>query len=507
MKQYQTRKHVDVAIVGTGFSGLGMAIQLKNRGRDDFVVLEAADELGGTWRDNHYPGCACDVPSHLYSFSFEPNPDWSRMFAPQAEILEYLRHCADKYGIKPHIRYRARVDSAHWDAAAQRWHIRTADGRQLSARVLVSGIGGLSRPVYPDIPGIESFKGKQFHSQQWDHDYDLAGKRVAVIGTGASAIQFVPQIAPQVSQLKLFQRTPPWIIPKPDRALRWAEKQLFKRLPATQTALRTAIYWQMEARALGFVVDPRLMKLAERWARSHLRKQVPDRTLRDKLKPDYTIGCKRILISNDYYPALSRENVEVVTGGPQEIRAHSVVDQDGHEHEVDAIIFGTGFAATDPIGPLEIRGVNGTDLRDEFSRTGTEAYLGTTVAGFPNLFLLTGPNTGLGHNSMVYMIESQVAYVLDALKTMERRQSESVEVLRSRQETYNETLHGSSAPSVWQSGGCRSWYLDENGKNVTLWPGFTWQFRRKTARFNAADYQLSDRGRSGVAAPGKPAAA
>lgn len=488
-----THEHIDVAIIGTGFSGLGMAIKLKQSGNNDFVVLEAASDLGGTWRDNHYPGCACDVQSHLYSFSFEPNPNWSRMFAPQPEIWAYLRHCAKKYQITSHIRYNARVDGAQWDETAQAWHIRTADGKTLSARVLVSGIGGLSRANTPDIKGLEKFNGEVFHSQQWHHDYPLAGKKVAVIGTGASAIQFVPKIAPEVAELKLFQRTPPWIIAKPDRAITWAEHTLFKRLPAAQLALRNAIYWQLESRAVGFVINPRLMKLAERWARSHIRKQVSDPALRKKVTPDYTIGCKRILISDDYYPALGRDNVDLVTDGIREIKANSIVTADGAEHQVDAIIFGTGFAATDPLGPLQITGSDGVDLREEFMRTGTEAYLGTTVAGFPNLFMLTGPNTGLGHNSMVFMIESQVAYVMDALKTMQKKDLAAIEVRRGIQEKYNAKLQSGSTNSVWKAGGCQSWYLDASGKNVTLWPGFTWQFRRQTACFKPGEYRLTQR--------------
>lgn len=486
----QRSADVHVAIIGTGFAGLGMAIKLKQSGDDDFVVLEAADDLGGTWRDNHYPGCACDVQSHLYSFSFEPNPEWSRMFAPQPEIWAYLRRCAEKYGITGHIRYNSRVSGAEWDAGANRWHIRTEGGDRYTAQVVVSGIGGLSRPSIPALKGLDKFKGKAFHSQQWDHDYDLTDKRVAVIGTGASAIQFVPQIAPQVAKLHLFQRTPPWIVPKPDRAITWAEKQLFKRLPAAQLAARNALYWQLESRALGFVVDTRLMALAEREARSHLRKQVPDRDLRKRLTPDYKLGCKRVLISDDYYPALSRDNVELVTDGIKEIRAHSVVTADGKEHEVDAIIFGTGFAATDPIGPMKIRGTGGADLRETFRASGTEAYLGTSVAGFPNLFLLTGPNTGLGHNSMVYMIESQVAFVMDALKTMRRKELLAVEVRGEAQEEYNRWLHGKAKDAIWSAGGCNSWYLDENGKNVTLWPGFTWDFRRRTRKFPVAAFTV-----------------
>ncbi len=480
----------EVVIVGSGFSGLGMAIRLKQSGQHSFVVLEQADEVGGTWRDNHYPGCACDVQSHLYSFSFEPNPDWSRMYASQPEILAYQRHCADKYRIRPHIRFNAAVQSACWDDEQGLWRVRTGAGETLTARSMVSAIGGLSRPAYPAIRGLNRFQGPAFHSQQWDHGCDLRGKRVAVIGTGASAIQFVPQIAPRVKELKLFQRTAPWVLPKPDRAISRRERLLFRLLPQTQRAVRKAIYWHLETTAAGFTINPRLMKLAERWGRQHIRRHIQDPALRARVTPDFTPGCKRILLSNDYYPALARDNVEVVCDGIQEVRAHSIVTADGVEHEVDVLIFGTGFQATDPIGPLELRGRNGLNLRDYFSARGTQAYLGTMMSGFPNLFLLLGPNTGLGHNSIIYMIESQVQLVLDTLRTMRRRGLRSVEPRPDRQAAYNEELQDRLAGTVWSQGGCKSWYMDETGRNVTLWPGFTWQFRRLTRRFQIEAYRV-----------------
>ena len=335
-------------IVGTGFAGLGMAIKLKQSGERDFLVLEKAGEVGGTWRDNHYPGCACDVQSHLYSFSFEPNPGWSRMFSPQPEIWAYLRQCAAKHGLYPHIRFQAELSEARWDEEARLWRLKTGDGQRLAARVLVSGTGGLSRPAYPTgIKGLGTFAGKTFHSQDWDHGYDLRGKRVAVIGTGASAIQFVPQIQKQVARLDLYQRTPPWIVPKPDRPISDGERRLFRRLPLAQKLYRTAIYWMLEARVLGFAINPKLMKLIQRIALAHIHRQVKDPALRAKLTPDYVIGCKRVLISNDYYPALAQPNVEVVTDGIREVRAHGIVGADGVERKIDAIIFGTGFHAVD----------------------------------------------------------------------------------------------------------------------------------------------------------------
>jgi cation diffusion facilitator CzcD-associated flavoprotein CzcO len=478
-------------IVGTGFAGLGMAIQMKKAGMDDFIILESAGDVGGTWRDNHYPGCACDVQSHLYSFSFEPNPDWSRMFAPQPEIWAYLRKVTDKYGLRPYIRFNSGLSSARWDETNGVWHITTSDGQNITAQVLISGMGGLSRAAYPSIKGLETFKGKAFHSQDWAHDYDLSGKRVAVFGTGASAIQFVPQVQKKAARVDLYQRTPPWIMPKPDRQISKAERFLFKRFPAAQQAFRNAIYWQLESRVLGFVINPRLMKLVERVARSHIRKQIKDPALREKVTPNYTIGCKRVLISDDYYPALAQNNVDVITSGIQEVKANSVITSDGVEREVDTIIFGTGFHATDPLPSKMIYGRDGVDIMDAW-KDGPEAYKGTTVTGFPNLFMIVGPNVGLGHNSMVYMIESQIAYVLGAMKLMQEQGLKSVDVKPDAQAEFNRDIQSQLGSAVWSSGGCKSWYLHpKTGKNVTLWPGFTWQFRRKLKAFDAQAYQLA----------------
>jgi len=487
-----------VLIVGTGFAGLCMAIKLREAGITDFVVLERASEPGGTWRDNNYPGCACDVQSHLYSFSFELNPDWSRMFARQPEIKAYLAHCVEKYELAQHIRYGATVNEARFDDAASVWRVRTEDGRSFSARFLVSGMGGLSTPAYPDVKGLSNFKGKTFHSADWDHAYDLKGKRVAVIGTGASSIQFVPQIAKEVAQLDLYQRTPPWIMPKADRAISGREQRLFRKYPIAQKAVRAGIYALMESRALGFVVNPKLLTLAERFARSYIARKIADPVLRAKVTPDFAFGCKRVLISNDYYPALTRPNVDVLTDGIREVRAHSIVGNDGVEREVDAIIYGTGFKAQDPMPRGTIFGRQGLDLMDAWDN-GLEAYLGTTIHGFPNLFMLVGPNTGLGHNSMVYMIESQVHYVMECLKTMRRRKLIEVEPKRDVQSAFNLKLQERHSKTIWTSG-CKSWYLDKNGKNTTLWPGFTFQFRAATRTFGTADYTLTAAARSKTAA-------
>ncbi len=484
----QARTDVDVAIVGSGFSGLGMAIALEKAGRRSYVVLEKGDDVGGTWRENTYPGCACDVPSHLYSFSFEPNPGWSRMFPTQPEILDYLRRCAAKYGVRPKLRLGARLERAVFDEAEQRWELALAGGERLRARVLVSGMGGLHEPALPRIPGLERFTGVSFHSARWHHDVDLAGKRVGVIGTGASAIQFVPQIAPLARSLALFQRTPPWIVPKLDRPIRAFERRLFERVPAWMTLFRGSIYCRMELGALGFVVNPRFMRAAQRIAERHLTAQVADPALRAKLLPEYTIGCKRILIANDYYPALQRENVELVTDPIAEIAAGAIATRDGRSRELDVIIYGTGFRPF-ALGAVEVIGRAGRSLQAEWADA-AQAHLGITVAGYPNLFFLMGPNTGLGHNSMVYMIESQIAYVMDALRQLDRYDARSLETRAAAQEAYNAALQGRIAHTVWSSG-CKSWYIGESGRNATLWPGFTFEYRRRVREVNLAEHQLA----------------
>ncbi|MFE8071743.1 NAD(P)/FAD-dependent oxidoreductase [Marinobacteraceae bacterium S3BR75-40.1] len=486
-------KHTRVAIIGTGFSGLGMAIRLKQSGENDFRVFEKEAGVGGTWRVNHYPGCACDVQSHLYSYSFEPNPEWTRMFAPQKEIKGYLEHCAEKYRVLPHIHFNTALASAAWDNSDKLWRLTTQDGEQYTANVVVSGMGGLAIPAYPNIPGIDSFKGKTFHSQDWDHDYDLKGKRVAVIGTGASAIQFVPQIQPQLEQLDLYQRTPPWILPKPDRPITENERRLFRHLPFTQKGIRAAIYCALEVRVLGMAVDPRIMKLAERWALKYLRSEVADPVMRKQLTPDYAIGCKRILMSNDYYQALVQPNLNLITDGIERITEDGIITKTGEHRKVDAIIFGTGFKATDPVPKGLIKGDRGQDL-NEIWQDGPESYKGSTVSGFPNFFMLMGPNTGLGHSSMVYMIESQIQYALDALNYMRKEHVRAVDVKPEKQHSYSERVQN-VGHSVWTEGGCSSWYLHpKTGKNVTLWPGFTFRYRQQTRHFDKEAYRI-DTGR------------
>jgi cation diffusion facilitator CzcD-associated flavoprotein CzcO len=479
-----------IVIIGSGFAGLGMAIQLKKAGLHDFVILEKDDDLGGTWRDNRYPGCACDVPSHMYSFSYELNPGWSRMFAPRQEIWDYLRHCVDKYGIAPHIRYGTAVESLEWNDHERHWCVTLTDGETLTPKAVISGIGALHVPSVPTIPGAERFAGTMFHSADWDQACDLTGKRVAVIGTGASAVQFVPRIAEDAARLHVFQRTPPWIQPKPDVVLPGWTRGVFRHVPGAQRAFRNTIYWALETRAVGFTIAPKLMAPQERLARAHIERQIEDPELRAKVTPGYTIGCKRILLSSDYYPALTKPHVDVVTEAIAEITETGLVTADGTAYDADVIIYGTGFKVTDALAEQRIVGRNGLKIQEAWAN-GIEAHHGITVAGFPNLFLLLGPNTGLGHNSVVFMIESQVQHVLSCLRLLSAKKAEVIEVRPGAQRRYNDRLQQRLRKAVWSEGGCVSWYLDDQGVNRTLWPGFTFEYWARTRRARSRDYELT----------------
>jgi cation diffusion facilitator CzcD-associated flavoprotein CzcO len=481
--------HVRVAIVGSGFAGLGMAIKLKQQfGLEDFVVLERRDDVGGTWHVNTYPGCQCDVPSHLYSFSFAPNPDWSRAFSMQPEIGAYLKRCATDFDIRRHLHTHCDVESMAWDEERSRWLVETSKG-SFEADVIVSGVGGLSEPSIPALPGIERFEGERWHSAEWNHEHDLSGERVAVIGTGASAIQFVPRIQPKVAALTVFQRTPPWIMPHPDHAIDPRVKRALRRMPPLQRLLRDAIYWSREAFVFGFM-HPKLMQHGpERIARRHLARQVPDPALRRKLTPGYRMGCKRVLISDDYLPALQQDNVDLVTDPIAEVRERSIVTRDGTEHPVDTIIYGTGFKIMDMPIADRVRGIGDRRLADVWAGT-PQAHRGITITGFPNFFMLLGPNTGLGHTSVVFMIEAQIAYVADALRTLQERGLAVAEVRREAQEASTRAVQEKLKGTVWSTGGCASWYLDDHGRNAVIWPGSTWPYKRMTLRFDAESYDL-----------------
>ena len=483
------RRDFHVAILGAGFGGLGMAIRLKQTGVEDFVVFERDEEVGGTWWANTYPGCQCDVPSHLYSYSFALNPEWTRTYPLQPEIRDYLRDCADRYGVRPHLRLGCTVERAEWDDEAELWRLETSDGT-FTAQMFIAAPGPLSEPRIPDLPGMEDFRGTVFHTARWNHDHDLTGRKVAVVGTGASAIQTVPRIQPLAVLVTVFQRTPPWVVPHRDRPLTGFEHELYRRLPAAQRTARTAVYLGRELLVTGLVYRPRRMNLVQKAAEAHLARQVPDPDLRAKLTPDYVLGCKRILPSNEWYPAITQPNVELVPSAVTEIRPDGVVGADGVLHEADTLIFATGFHVTDAPFAQFIRGRDGQRL-DDLWQGSPQAYRGGAVPGFPNLFWMIGPNTGLGHNSMVFMIEAQLNYLLAALETMERRGASQIEVRQDAYEAYNAHLQERLAGTVWNTGGCSSWYLYANGRNATIWPDFTFRYWRQTRRFDEPAYVLT----------------
>lgn len=484
-------RRVKTIIIGGGFSGLGLAIRLSQQGRDDFLVLERGSDVGGTWRDNTYPGAACDVPSHLYSYSFALNPDWSRSFSRQGEIQQYIQSVAKKYQVYDKHVFDCDVTSARWNNDTSRWEVESSKG-SFVAETVVSAVGALCEPALPDIKGINDFQGETCHSARWNHDADLTGKRVAIIGTGASSIQIVPAIADKVAHLDVYQRTAPWVLPRMDRPYTKVERLAFKHVPGFQRLSRAAIYAARETQVVGLAKFPPLMQAFELIAKAKLRAEVRDPELRAKVTPDFRIGCKRMLISNNYYPAISRANVDVVTDGIAEVRANSIVTKDGTEREIDALIVATGFHVTDSPTYDTIAGRDGRTLSEVFDEIGQQAYKGATIANFPNLFFLLGPNVGLGHTSMVYMIESQLNYIADALATVDKLGLQTVEVRRDVQDEFNKDLQRKLSKSVWLNGGCASWYLDKHGNNTTLWPDFTFEFRRLTKSFDVDAYQTTN---------------
>ncbi|MFE0043211.1 flavin-containing monooxygenase [Streptomyces albireticuli] len=482
-------EHTRVAVIGSGFGGLGAAVRLRREGITDFVVLERADSIGGTWRDNSYPGCACDVPSHLYSFSFAPNPRWPRNFSGQPHIRAYLEHVADTFGIRPHLRLGCEVRGLRWDAGRLLWEIDTAAGPR-TADVVVSACGPLSDPSVPDVPGLDTFPGAVFHSSRWDHSYDLRGKRLAVVGTGASAIQIVPAVQPDVRRLTLFQRTAPWVLPRADRRITAVERWLHTHVPPTRTVRRGLLWGVREAQVSVFTKRPERFGLVENVARAHLRKAVKDPALRAALTPDYRIGCKRILLSNDYYPALTRPNVDVVTSGLAEVRGSTLIAADGTETEADALVFGTGFRVTDVPMAAHVTGVDGVTLAEAW-KGGMATLRGASIHGFPNFLMILGPNTGLGNSSMILMIESQLNYLADYMRQLDTLGGRAaLDARRSAMGVWNRGLQSRMKRTVWSTGGCRSWYLDAEGRNTTLWPDTTSAFRRATRRVDLAEYQL-----------------
>lgn len=476
----------EVIVVGAGFAGIAAGIKLREAGIEGFVILDKAASPGGVWRDNTYPGCACDVPSALYSYSFAPKPDWQRVFAPQEDIRQYLRDTAQRFGLQPHFRFGCELLDARWHEGDARWHLQTSQGLW-RARFIVLACGPMHEPIVPDLPGLKDFPGTLFHSSAWRHDQDLRGKRVAVIGTGASAIQFVPAIAPQVARLTVFQRTPQWILPKLDVAVpRWAQT-IFRALPFTQKLVRGAVYATFEA-LNGGIRLPVLMKLVQALARHNIHRSIRDPRLRRVLTPSYIAGCKRILQSNDWYPALARTNVALVPHGVQAVEGNRVIAADGSAHEVDTIVLGTGFEITAPPIAERVRGRSGTSIAQRWQGS-PEGYLGTMVLDCPNAFLMIGPNLAVS-SSAVIIIEAQLAYIVDALRQARRDGLRTVEPDPQVHERYNRSLQSALQHTVWNKGGCQSYYLDANGRNSTAWPWTTFEMRRRLARFRQADHRV-----------------
>ncbi len=478
-----------VVVIGAGFGGIGVAIVLRRAGFTDVTILEKADGIGGVWRDNTYPGAACDVPSSLYSYSFAPNRTWPRRYSEQPDILAYLRRTAEAEGVLDRVRFGTEVTGASFDEGEGVWRVDITGGETVTADVLIPAVGQLSRPVVPDLPGAATFAGPAFHSARWDHDLDLTGKKIAVVGTGASAIQFVPRIQPSAAHVTVFQRSAPFVIPKPDRQYRPWHHRLFTRLPASQQVGRVVTFGIGELLTTALTSWLPLGRVADLIFRLHLRVQVPDAGLRARLRPDYRIGCKRLLFSNDWYPALTRPNVDVVTEPITEVTPDGVRTGDGRLHEADVLVYGTGFTATDFLAPMAIRGLGGRDLNDEWAG-GARAHLGITVPGFPNMFLVYGPNTNLGGNSIIAMMEGQFGYIRDLVRLLAAHPRSYVDIRRDVADRFDTEMRDRLSRSVWT--GCDSWYREENGRVTTNWPGLVREYRRRTARLDPAEYAVVD---------------
>ena len=474
-----------IVIVGSGFGGIAMAIALKKAGFTEFAIIERSDDIGGVWRDNGYPGAACDVPSRLYSYSFEQNYDWSESFAPQREIHDYLRRCAEMYGVLPHIRFNTEIESAAFDENAGSWILKTTHGERIDADIFISAMGLFNRFKLPDIPGRDDFTGMQFHSSYWNHDYALDGKTVAVIGTGASAIQFVPEIAKQVKHLSVFQRTPHYIMPKEKRGSSPAERSRFQRSALGRELERFKIFLNMEKGTRRRSSIP-MTEAAEQGFLKSLERQVPDPGLRARLTPDYHLGCKRVLRSDDWYPALQRTNVELVDTPIEGIYRTGIKTEDGQARDFDAIIHGTGFTPTDFLSPLQLTGLKGVELNQAW-RDGAEAYLGVTITGFPNFFMMYGPNTNLS-GSIIFMLESQSRYIVRCIRSMRRRKARYMAVNHDAQRRLNEEIQARIATTIIMDDNCHSYFKTASGKVTTQWPGYLTEYRLRTSRVRAGDY-------------------
>jgi len=479
--------HSQIAIIGAGFGGLGMAYSLRKAGIDDFVIFEKAADLGGTWRANTYPGSGCDVPSHFYSYSFEPHYPWRWRYAKQTEILAYQHHCADKYDLNRHMQFNSEVSAASYDADTKQWRIELVDGRRHSAQFLVSAVGQLNRPAYIKVLGREQFHGHQFHSAEWDHDYDLNGKRVAVIGTGASAVQFLPEVAQQAAKLTLFQRTPGWTIPKVERQFSRFERWLLDNLKFLHNLDRLRVFLLTETLGFAYRGHGWAEGIVRLMAKFQLRRQVKDPETRAKLTPDFPVGCKRILLGNDWYPTLCRDNVELLNVGISGFTANGITTVDGQEHAVDAIIHGTGFTATEFLAPMQVTGLNGESLQERW-RDGGQAYLGMTVAGFPNFFVLYGPNTNVGSGSIIYMLERQQRYLTQLIEQSRQQGWQQIAVRREVEQAFAEEMQERSESTTF-AGDCQSWYKTADGRNTNTWVGSQLEFNRRTRRPDFSQFE------------------
>lgn len=478
-----------IIIVGSGFAGIGLAIKLKEAGQNDFIILERADDVGGTWRDNRYPGSQCDVPSHLYSYSWRTKADWSRVFAPAPEIWEYIRECAREAGVLPHIRFDHEMLSAHWDTTTSEWVVETNHGT-LRSKLFVSCMGHLADEKLPDIPGIESFSGEFFHSSSWNHELELKGKRIGVVGTGASAIQIIPQMQKLASELVVFMRSAPYLIPRPDREYTDAEKRQFARDPELIAQTRADFFWGMEnnyaqrRRVPKFIDEGRAMSL------QFLADSISDPELLEKLTPKYELGCKRVLISNEFYPTFHQENVTLEASALASIHGNVAVSADGNEYELDVLIFATGFEAVEPPFAQRISGKDGVLMSKQWEQ-GMQAFASTTIHNFPNLLMMNGPNTGLGHNSVVYIVESQIEYIVGAVQYMDDHGIEVIEPKVSAEEEYVAAIGDRADGTIWLTGGCSNWYVDYRTNRLTVtWPDYAFAFRDANGRFDPAAYDL-----------------
>jgi cation diffusion facilitator CzcD-associated flavoprotein CzcO len=485
-KSKAAHKPASVLIIGAGFAGLGMAIRLQQAGITDIVILERANEVGGTWRDNQYPGAACDIPSNLYSYSFAPNPNWSRSFSGSREILSYVHYLVKSFNLDRYIRFGKNVDDVAFDEQEGLWKATTSEGEVFSGRAAVMAQGPLSNAGFPDIEGIDQYAGHKVHSARWDHDYDFSGKRVAVIGTGASAIQIVPELVKEVDHLTVFQRTPGWVMPRPDFETPEWNKKLFRKVPTTQSALRQALFLAHESMALAVIWNSPLTRLAERLGRWHLRSQVKDKWMRRQLSPNYRIGCKRVLVSNDYYPALQKDNCKLITWPIYSISEDGIRTVEGIEHQFDCIVFATGFEVSNAGTPFPVTGLGGRQLNDEWSG-GAQAYKSINVSGYPNLFFMFGPNSGPGHNSALVYMESQLDYAVEGIQKILTKNLRTLDVKLHVQKRYNSAIQKRLAKTNWNSG-CMSWYLTDDGFNATMYPGFATQYANQMKVFQEEDY-------------------